>query len=442
MEFLKRWKIHILALILVIIAEFIGIKPISLGPVSFSLLPMLYALVLGILLSRIPGLLNNDDMVRASSNIGIAVMFLIAYTAASIGPNLKEVLSAGPALILQELGNLGTVFFAIPIAVLVFKMDRTAIGSAFSTSRETSMAIVGSLYGLDSPEGRGVMGSYITGTLLGTIFNGILAGLLLNVTWFSPESLAMAAGTGSASMMSAAMAPIIEAFPEKADILQGFTATSQVLTSVDGIYMSLFVAIPLSEWMYKKLKGKEAVEQELRELGRTGDVHVRDAKVSEESTGIDWAKTIKVLLISGALAMVAFYVSAINKGEPIRFLDSLPGMLWLLGIVLAGNLLDHLVSKLGLNLPTILYIALLSSILSIPTLWSGATVFTDSIAGLGLLPLCTPILAYAGIGTGKDMAAFKEQGVKIVIVTLFALMGTYVGSAVISNIVLKVMGRV
>src|SRR5699024_9386201 len=159
---------------------------VSLGPIKFSILPMLYALIIGIMLSQIKfvRVLDQEDMEKTSPYIGICVMYLIAFMASDVGPNINEVLSSGPALILQELGNLGTLFFSLPIAVLILNMNRTAIGSAFSTSRESSLGIVGDLYGLDSPEGRGVMGAYITGTLLGTIFNGILASLFLNITWF------------------------------------------------------------------------------------------------------------------------------------------------------------------------------------------------------------------------------------------------------------------
>ena len=40
--------------------------------------------------------------------------------------------------------------------------------------------------------------------------------------------------------------------------LSAFAATSQLLTGVDGLYMSLFVGIPVTEWLYRKLKGKAA----------------------------------------------------------------------------------------------------------------------------------------------------------------------------------------
>ncbi len=441
--FFRDWRVQVLCIILVVIAENIGIIPIKWGMISFALLPMLFALVMGIFVSKLGYniLINDSDMEQASQYIGISVMYLIAYMASSIGPNLNTILNAGPALILQELGNLGTIFLSMPIAMLIFKMDRTAIGSAFSNSREGSLAIVGTVYGLDSPEGRGVMGSYITGTLLGTIFCGILASLMANVSWFSPESLAMAAGTGSASMMSAAIAPLVEQFPEKADELMSYAATSQVLTSADGMYMSIFLALPVTEWLYKTFKGKEYYEKEKAEVDAQRKTETVSTTEEGETTSVNpWPTRFKVLFYSGIFAMVAMYIASAKKGEPLFPQDTLPGMLWLLGIVVVGTILGDFIQKMGINLPTVLFIALISSIASVPGLWPGAESYIAAMKNISLLPLCTPILAYAGISTGKDVDAFRKQGFKIILVTLCAFTGTYIGSAIIANIVLNISG--
>lgn len=434
-------RVHIICLILVVIAELIGIIPVKLGKISFSLLPMLFALVIGIIVSVVGynKVINDEEMADASKYVGISVMTLIAFMASPIGPNLPAIVRAGPALILQEFGNLGTIFFSMPVAILILKMDRTAIGSAFSNSREPSLAIVGTIYGLDGPEGRGVMGSYITGTLLGTIFCGILAGLLINVSWFSPESLAMAAGTGSASMMSAAIAPVVEAFPEKADALQGYASASQVLTTADGMYMSIFIGLPLTEWLYRKLKGKDAEESESAKKLKSKDVKVLEQQSSGSSP---WSTRIKVLIIAGIFAIIGMTIESWKNNKGYTPIDFVPGMIWLFGIIIVGSFIGDKVNKAGINLPTVLFVALVSTILSVPNLWPGAEIMLKHLEPISLLPLCTPILAYAGLSTGKDVAAFKQQGAKIIIVTLLAFTGTYLGSAIIANIVLNVTGAI
>lgn len=254
-ELFKDWRVHALCLALTLAAEFIGTKKFNFGPVSFSLLPMLYALIFGMILG-VCKLIKPQTMKTASPYIGISVMLLTVKMGASIGPNLGRIVKAGPALILQEFGNLGTIFAALPVALLLFKMGRAAVGCSFSISREGSLAIIADLYGLDSPEGQGVMGGYITGTVLGTVFNGLMVSLLISLNIFHPYSLAMAAGTGSASMMSAALAPIVEAFPAMTEQITAYASTSNMLSTVDGMYMSLLMGIPLTNWLYKKLGGK------------------------------------------------------------------------------------------------------------------------------------------------------------------------------------------
>ena len=154
----------------------------------------------------------------------------------------------------------------MPLAVLVFRMGRASIGAAFSISREPSIAIVAEKYGLDGPEGSGVMGAYVTGTVIGTVFYGILASIFVGAKLFHPYSLAMAAGMGSASMLTAALAPLVEAYPDMAEEIQAFAATSNTLTNADGLYMSLLIGLPLTEWLYRKFsknhpqKGVKPVE--------------------------------------------------------------------------------------------------------------------------------------------------------------------------------------
>ncbi len=249
------WKIHGLALILTLIAELIGTQKFDFGFMAFSLFPMLYVLILGGILG-VAKLIPKQMMEEASPYIGISVMMLTAKIGSTIGPNIGNVIKAGPALILQEFGNLGTALLALPIAVAVFHMGRAAIGCCFSNSRESSLAVVADKYGLDSPEGTGVMGGYITGTVLGTLFYGITVSILCSLNLFHPYALGMACGTGSASMMSAGLAAVVSAYPDMADQVTAYAATSNMLSTVDSLYMSIFIAIPMCEWMYRKMTAK------------------------------------------------------------------------------------------------------------------------------------------------------------------------------------------
>lgn len=250
---MKNKKLHLMALVLTIIAELIGVKSFKVGVGTMSLLPMLYALIFGILLS--PNFLNiakEKDMKDAGSLIGLTLMLLMAKYGTNIGPTLPQIIKASPALILQEFGNIGTVFLGVPIAVLL-GLKREAIGGAHSIAREPNVALIGEKFGLDSEEGQGVLGVYIVGTVFGTIFVGLMVSFLAAYTSLHPYALAMASGVGSASMMTAGVGSLIVMYPEMTEMLTAFGATSNMLSGLDGLYMSIWVSLPLSEFLYKKV---------------------------------------------------------------------------------------------------------------------------------------------------------------------------------------------
>ncbi|MDR1649922.1 MAG: DUF3100 domain-containing protein, partial [Synergistaceae bacterium] len=120
-----------------------------------------------------------------------------------------------------------------------------------SIGREANLALISEIYGLDSLEGRGVMGVYVCGTVFGSIFFGLMASLIASWGIFSVESLAMAAGTGSASMATATIGALQAIYPEKGEIIAAYGAASNMLTSLDGLYMSLFMGLPLANGLYK-----------------------------------------------------------------------------------------------------------------------------------------------------------------------------------------------
>lgn len=260
---MKNVKLHLLVLGLVVISEFIGVINIPIGIGTIVLLPMLYAMIFGVLLT--PKFLNvarEKEMDDAGSLISLTLMLLMAKYGTNIGPTLPKILAASPALILQEFGNIGTVLLGVPIAVLL-GLKREAIGGAHSIAREPNVALVGDKFGLDSEEGQGVLGIYIVGTVFGTVFIGLMASFLAANTSLHPYSLAMASGVGSGSMMTAGVGSLVAMFPEMEEMITAFGAASNMLSGLDGLYMSLWLALPLAEWLYKKvykMKYKELPE--------------------------------------------------------------------------------------------------------------------------------------------------------------------------------------
>lgn len=263
-----RWrthaKTHLTVLLIVIVAEAIGTITFPLGPGEVVLLPMLFAVVLGLLISYsvlgkyiapLKRFVSEDVSALSSPLLIIALMPLGVKYGTLVGPSFQELIDAGLAFVLQEFGNLGTIFFALPLALLL-GLKREAIGSAVSIAREPTLGVITDKYGIESPEGRGVLGTYLTGTVLGTIFFGLLGGYA-TVTGLHPLALAMACGMGSASMMTACSASLATAVPNSVvtnERILSFAATSNLLTGITGLYVVLFVGLPLINRLYAQLE--------------------------------------------------------------------------------------------------------------------------------------------------------------------------------------------
>jgi hypothetical protein len=159
-----------------------------------------------------------------------------------------------------------------------------------------------------------------------------------------------------------------------------------------------------------------------------------------ENMGKLWATRIKVLIISGVLASIANMIYEWRTRAATIHMpwEVFPALLYMFIIIVVSCLIHDLMAKvLPFQVPVILYVALITTILSFPfTGWFATTMQTE-FAKIGLLPLCTPILAYAGISAGKDLDTSKEQGVAIVCTAILAFIGTYIGSAIIAEIVLR-----
>ncbi len=246
------------------IGEVIGKITIPVGIGSVIILPMVFAMILALLITpdalgrKVEGLKKICGMeeVNLSGSIMFVILLILGVKlGAAAGPNLPSLVAAGPALILQEFGNLGTIFLGLPVAIIL-GMGREGFGATVSICREDTLGLIGERYGMSSPEGMGTMGTYMVGNLFGTIFFGLLASIGL-MTGLHPYALAMACGVGSATMMTASSQALAAAVPEMSEEILAYAATSNICSSVDGLYMTLFIGIPIANFIYRKLSRKK-----------------------------------------------------------------------------------------------------------------------------------------------------------------------------------------
>ena len=251
----------IAALVLCVLAELIGPLKFKVAGVDVTILTMIWVIIMGILLSLmllgkvIPPLkkfISSAEIKRAPYLLSLTLYPLGIMFGINAGPKIGIVLQAGPALLLQEVGNMMTMLIALPLGLLI-GLGRSAVGGTFSLCRDTALGIIGDKYGLESREGMGTLGTYISGSVFGTLFYSFLAPLGLMIG-FHPYALAMASGMGSASMMNAATAALTSAAPAAfTEQILAYSATSGLLTAVTGIYVEMFVALPLANWYYRRI---------------------------------------------------------------------------------------------------------------------------------------------------------------------------------------------
>lgn len=261
------WKIILTLFAVTMLCEKIGSITIAIGGVSIVLLPLLFSMLMGLALALLKPVtwITQEQGEVCDDFIVIGIAIFMAKIAINCGEQLDQVVTAGPALLLQELGNAGTMLIALPLA-LWFGFGREAVGMTHSCAREGNVAFVATECGtLDCPEGRGVMTTYIGGTLLGGVFMSAMSSVIASLNIFHPYALAMACGVGSGSMLSAAMAPLINMFPAMAEQISAYAGMSNVLSTCDGIILTILIYWPLANFMYQVLSPKIGRKKKVRQ---------------------------------------------------------------------------------------------------------------------------------------------------------------------------------
>lgn len=422
-------QIFILALIISTFSEWLGPLPIDLGVGKVVLLPMIWALLIGLALGlsrkRVPQALklSLEAQHLAAAILSSALFLFIAKLGLLVGGSLPKLAEAGWALALQEVGNLiGCILLGMPVALLL-GIKREAIGATFSIGREPGLAIIGERFGMDSPEGRGVLAEYITGTLVGAIFISILAGFVTSLDIFHPLALAMGAGVGSGSMTAAAVGAIAaQQTPEMAENVATFAAAANLIATTVGTYLTLFISLPLAVHAYRMLepilgRNRKSVSAEpaVEEADPTAVVHAPNLGLSMRICS--W-------ILVGLMVLIG---NRVGFGTPM--LEALPGVVLIILAVLIGDLIYQGTKR---KLPAVCWISFIAMAMTFPM-----TPYSAEVAALtgkvSFLALITPMLTFAGLSLAKDVPAFRRLGWRIVVVSLLANAGVFLAAAMIAQ---------
>ena len=143
----------------------------------------------------------------------------------------------------------------------------------------------------------------------------------------------------------------------------------------------------------------------------------------------------------GLLLMVSVIIiltNVIGYKTPVK--DSIIGVLLLSAISLIGLTISKFMSRF-VKLPSMMYVSLLGLLLACPV-----SPVKDIVVGtttpVAFLAPATALGAFAGISLGKDLKDFAKMGWKLVLITLFVITGTFIFSALVADIVLKMTGAI
>lgn len=140
---------------------------------------------------------------------------------------------------------------------------------------------------------------------------------------------------------------------------------------------------------------------------------------------------ILVLMVFGLSALFGNWL-----GFDVLPCEAVPGMLLLVAVSVVGLVLEKI---LPVNIPAVGYIGLIAIAISLP-MFPGSSLFVEWTEKISILALATPILAYAGISIGSNWADFKKLGFRSVIVAFAVFLGTFLGSALIAEVILRWQG--
>ena len=143
----------------------------------------------------------------------------------------------------------------------------------------------------------------------------------------------------------------------------------------------------------------------------------------------------------GLLLMVSVVIILTNIiGYKMPVGDSIIGVLLLSAISLVGLTISNFMSRF-VKLPSMMYVSLLGLLLACPVS-PVKDIVVETTTPVAFLAPATALGAFAGISLGKDLKEFAKMGWKLVVITLFVITGTFIFSALVADVVLKMTGAI
>lgn len=140
----------------------------------------------------------------------------------------------------------------------------------------------------------------------------------------------------------------------------------------------------------------------------------------------------KVMLVVGVMILIGQWL-----GYGLNPIASIPGTLVVLALAMVALIIRELTPKL--QFPAFAWASMIALLLSMPFMPT-SKIFLEYTNQVNFLGTTTPILAFAGISVGNKVQQLKKLSWKMFVVAIFVFAGTYFGSAIVAQIVLKMQG--
>lgn len=141
---------------------------------------------------------------------------------------------------------------------------------------------------------------------------------------------------------------------------------------------------------------------------------------------------IYIFLIIGVMILIGQRI-----GSGIAIIEAIPGILVVLLVSFLALKIKEFTPKL--KFPAFAWACLIALLLSMPFVPT-SKVFLKYTNQVNFLATATPILAFAGISVGSKVTQLKKVSWKFFVVAVIVFIGTFFGSAIIAQIILKAQG--
>lgn len=157
---------------------------------------------------------------------------------------------------------------------------------------------------------------------------------------------------------------------------------------------------------------------------------------------MDKMKAIGIKLLDSLwilLATVIIMAIGIWAGYGSSPLEQLPPLLVYVLISLIGIFLAEIIP---LPFPAVGWVALIGLVISIPNFLPASEQLVALSGRVPFISTATVALTFAGIAVGKDWKLFKKVGWRGILLSFLVFAGTFLGSALVAEIFLRITGAV